>query len=185
MATETDAVNRLLIARGVTPVTDISSGHPDVVAARQILAAWKRAVSADKWWFNTEEQTLSPDENDNILIPSGCESIDNDQGNKILNGKLYNIEDRSVLYDDDVEDLILIYNRDWEDLPVQAWDYIVALAKEEFIRPLESALLSKGSEQDVQKARVVLDIANYRYNDTAKQTGNPLMQAWQAKMLTR
>jgi len=180
-----DAINRLLVARGVAPVSDEDSSHPDVTAAKTLLEAHKRNISGEKWWFNTETATLSPDADGFIKVPTRVESLDNEDNNMIINGKLYSLENRTSVYTEDVEDIILIYNRDWDELPVQAFEFIVASAKEEFIRPLESQILTTRAENDITKAKALLDIADFRYKDVGEETGNPLMQKWRTKMLVR
>lgn len=185
MSVEQDAVNRLLVARGVTPVVDIDSGHPDVKAARLLLAAHKQIISGKAWWYNTETATLSPDSAGKIRLPAGVVGLDNEDNNIIISGYLYNIVERSMIFTEDVEDIVLLYDRGWEDMPVQPVDYITALAKEEFIRPLESKLLTGQAENDIKRAKALLDIADFRFKDVAKQTGNPLMLKWREKMLVR
>lgn len=186
MATLLEAINILLVARSVTPVIDEDSGHPDVQAAKSILEKRKRSVSAAKLWFNTEADVdLSPDEYNNIKIPVGCISLDEDSNYIIMQGKLYSPSDRTNIFTEAVEGLTLIYNRDWEDLPIQVFDHVVALAVEEFIRPLEDRLLTAQAEKDIQRTQAILDMVDYRFKDVSKETGNPLMRKWREKMLTR
>lgn len=186
MADELEAVNILLVARGVTPIIDLDSGHPDVQAAKAILKRYKRGVNSIKWFYNTETLvTLSPNTAGNIPVPVGVVGLDNDQNYIIMQGLLYSVTDRTNVFTEDVEDLTLIYNRDWVDLPIQAYDYIVALAKEEFIRPLESSILSGQAEKDTKTTKALLDISDLRFKDPGKEAGNPLMLKWREKMLTR
>lgn len=186
MADLLEAINILLVARGVTPIIDEDSGHPDVQAAKAILERYKRGVCSQKWFFNTETGvTLSPNTSNEIRVPSGCISLDNDQNYVIMAGRLYSMEERTVVLTEDVEDLTLIYNRDWEDLPIQAFDYICSLAKEEFIRPLESQLMSKTAADDVKRTFAVMQITDYRFKDVAKESANPLMLKWREKMIIR
>jgi hypothetical protein len=185
MATEIEAINTLLVARGLTEISDPDSGHPDVSAARSILNRHKKYVQSIKWWFNTESGvTLAPNPEGFIFAPFGVHSLDNDQNYIIMAGKLYNVVTRTNVHTDPVADLVLIYDRDWEDLPVQAYEYVVCMAKEEFIRPLESNLLTTQAEKDCTRTKVLLDIADYRFKDVSKGS-NPLMQKWLAKMLQR
>jgi len=185
MGDELSAINILLVARGITPILVINSGHPDVQAARLLLDVHKSAVNSVKRWYNTEVATLTPTVDGYIMLPAYVESLDNDQGNLIMDGKLYNVEERTNIYTDPVEDIVLIFNREIDTMPSQAFSYIVALAKEEFIRPLESSILSGQAGKDINSAKALLDIAEYRYNDTGKQSGNPLMLKWRSKMLVR
>ncbi len=186
MADLQEAINILLVARGVTPIIDENSGHPDVQAARTILTRHKRGVCSLKWYFNTESGvTLSPNSSNEIRVPAGVVALDQDSNYVIIDGRLYSMTDRTSVLTEDVDDLVLIYNRDWTDLPVQAFDYICALAKEEFIRPLESSLMTKSAEQDIQRAFAVLQVTDYRFKDVSKESANPLVLKWREKMLTR
>lgn len=186
MADLQEAINILLVARGVTPIIDPDSGHPDVQSSRSLLTRHKRAVSSRKWWFNTEKDIdLAPNPEGYILAPSGVISLDNDQNYTIMRGKLYSMTDRTNVFTEPVLGLTLIYDRDWEDLPIQAFDYITALAKEEFIRPLEAQILSAQAEKDITTALGILQVMDNRFKDVGKQAGNPLMSKWREKMLTR
>ncbi len=186
MADLQEAINILLVAREVTPITDTDSGHPDVQAARAILTRHKRSVCSRKWWFNTERDvTLRPNYASNIPVPSGVIGLDEDSNYIIMDGKLYDPTERTNIFTEDVTGLTLIYNRDWTDLPIQAFDAICALAKEEFIRPLESRVLTPGSENDINRALATLQITDLRYKDVGKQAANPLMTRWQQRMVTR
>jgi len=185
MANELEAINRLLVARGVTPIIDLNSGHPDVMEARLLLATHRANVQSLKWWYNTETATLYPNEYGNIMVTPDITALDNAGSNIIMNGKLYNTASRTNVYSEPVIGLTLIYNRSWEYIPRVAFEYIVCLAKEEFVRILESQPRSQQARADVQTSKSGLDIANYRAQDVSKETGNPLMTKWRSKMLTR
>lgn len=185
MATELEAINILLVAKGVTPIIDADSGHPDVQAAKSILTRHKRSVQSKKLWFNTElDVDITPDVYGYCKVPPGVISLDEDDNYIIMQGKLYSMTDRTNVLSDTVEGLTLIYNRDWEDLPIQAFDYIVALAKEEFVRPLESNIISGQAEKDITRFKTLLDIADFRFKDVGINA-NPLFLKWQQKMITR
>lgn len=186
MATELEAINILLVAKGVTPVVDADSGHPDVQAAKSMLQRMKRSAQTKKLWFNTElDVDITPDTYGYCKVPPGVISLDEDDDYIIMQGKLYSMEDRTNVLTETVEGLTLIYNRDWADLPIQAFDYICALAKEEFVRPLESSIISGQAEKDITRFKALLDIADMRFKDTGKQGQNALMVKWQQKMITR
>lgn len=184
MATETDAVNALLIARGLTPVNTLDSGHPDVVAARNILARRSEEVQTIDWWFNTENDVqLVRTPETWVRIPAGVLAID-DTTHVILNGYLYDIVNRSITFEEDPDPLTLIYERAWDQLASAPYNYILALAKEEFIRPLESSLLSGQAEKDVTRTTAVMQMLQLSHTDPSTLT-NPLMQKWQTKMIQR
>ena len=186
MATELNAINILLVARGVTPVTDPDSGHPDVQGAKALLAQHKRAVNSTKNWYNTEADVdISPDVNGYLNVPVRVIALDEDSNYVIMAGKLYDPTTRTNVFTEAAEGLTYIIDRDWENLPIQAFDYIVAMAKEEFIRPLESELMTSRAEKDVTIKKAIFDITDYRYKDVGKENQNPLMLKWRQKMISR
>lgn len=186
MADELEAVNILLESRSVTPVIELTSGHPDVQGARSLLKRHKRACHSEKRWYNVEEEiTLTPNVDGYIMIPARVIALDEDSNYYIMNGKLYDPETRTNIFTEAVEDLTLIFDREWENLPIQAFDYICAMAKEEFVRPLSDQMLSQQAEKDILRTRALFNITDMRYKDVGKQSGNPLMLKWQQKMIQR
>lgn len=186
MATELEAINILLIAKTVTPVTDPDSGHPDVQSAKALLKQHKRRVNSTKNWYNTEADVdISPDVNGFLNVPPRVIALDEDSNYVIMNGKLYDPTTRTNVFTEAAEGLTYIIDREWENLPIQAFDFIVAMAKEEFIRPLESQVLSADAKNDVKTMKAIFDITDYRYKDVAKENQNPLMLKWRQKMISR
>ena len=186
MATLLEAINILLVAKSVTPITEVEAGHPDVSAATAILNRTKRTVNSIKWYYNTELDIDVPiDVNGNCNLPSTVISLDNDQNYIIMQGKLYDVTTRTNVFTEGVEELTFIHNRDWPDMPIQAFDYVCALAKEEFIRSLESSIMSGQAEKDITRCKAVLDITDFRFKDVSKPAANPLMLKWQQKMIVR
>jgi hypothetical protein len=191
MATELDAVNIMLIARGLTPVNTLTTGHPDVAAARNILDRRNEEVQSKKWWFNTENEVqLTLDANDKIAVPAGVIRIDDafestgENKLQILGSFLYDPVDRTLQFDDDPQPMTLIYLRDWEDLEAVPFNYIVALAKEEFVRPLESQLISSQAEKDIQRCFAKMQVADIEHKDPGTSS-NQLVAKWLSKMLVR
>lgn len=184
MATEQDAVNALLIARGLTPVSSLDSGHPYVVAARNILARRSEEVQAKSWWFNTDtgvQLTRTPETW--IRVPAGVIRVDNTDL-VILDGLFYDPATQSITFDEDPDEMTLIYQRGWTDLSATPFNYIVALAKEEFIRPLESTVLSGQAEKDIARAYANMQIAQLE-NQDPQELSNPLLAKWRTKMIQR
>lgn len=186
MATELEAINILLVARNVTPVTDPDSGHPDVQSAKALLKQHKRAVNSEERWYNTEKDVdISPDVSGFLNVPSRVIALDEDSNYVIMNGKLYDPDTRTNVFTEAAEGLTYIIDRDWENLPIQAFDYIVAMAKEEFVRHLESQVLSTQAEKDINRKKAIFDITDYRYKDVGKENQNPLFIKWRQKMIQR
>ena len=179
-----DAVNSMLIARGLAPVVDINSGHPLVVAARNILERNSKTVQDNRWWYNTEpEVQLSRNMAGQVPLPSNVLNID-ETDLVILGGMLYDLEERTNVFTEDPDPLTLIVERDWDDLPLTVYNYIIALSIEEFIRPLESQLKTQQSEKAINRTFALMQKADMNHKDVGTSL-NPLMQRWRSKMVIR
>jgi hypothetical protein len=186
MSTELDAVNLLLVAKNIVPIIDLESGHPDVQAARQLLARHSRSVQSQKWWFNVEPvETVALDINGHAKVPGNVIGIDSAGSLIVMDGKLYDTDERTNVFTEAPEDIYYIYLRTWTNLPQTAFDYIVAMAKEEFIRPLRDQLLTNGARADIQDCYNKLKAVDFRMKDVGKASANPLFVKWQQKMIQR
>jgi hypothetical protein len=186
LSTELDAVNLLLVAKNIVPIIDLDSGHPDVQAARVMLERHSRGVQSQKWWFNVESvDTVTLTEEGWARVPGNVIGLDSAGTLVIMDGKLYDTAERTNIFTEAIEDIKYIYMRDWVNLPQNAFDYIVALAKEEFIRPLRDQLLTRQAERDIVRFLGLLQQQDARMKDTNVQTGNPLFTKWQQKMIQR
>lgn len=183
MGAELDAVNTLLVARQLVPVTTLGSGHPMEAAASVILDRHFKEVQGKRWWFNVEDDVqLTRETNDKVPVPSGTIRIDTDGGNAdtdfiILNGFLYDLIERTNVFTEDPEPMTIIIERSWDDLATIPYAYIVALAKEEFIRALESPFLTRGAKEDILRAECNMKTAHLQHVDPGT-SGNPLMAKW-------
>lgn len=184
MATLLNAVNSLLMARGLVPVNDLDSGHPMVVHARRLLLEHSEKIQHQKWWFNTETNVqLLRDGDDKVQLPSGVIQVDNTR-HVIKGGWLYDIRNRTLTFEEDPPPLTLIYQREWEELPVVVRDYIRDVAKEEFIRPLESQLKTEMAERDTRASFARMQIADLSHKDVSVFT-NPMYLQWRMKQVVR
>jgi hypothetical protein len=185
MSTLLEAVNVLLIARELVPVNTLDSGHPKAVSAQNILERKRKLVQAKKWWFNVEEGVqLFPDEDGFVNVPAGVMRLE-DTDYTLMGGKLYKLDERTTVFTENPDEVSLVYNRDWEDMPEIPYNYIVSLAKEEFVRPMGDQLITRGAEKDIKDAFALMQIQQLEYDDVVKDTGNALVRKWREKMLTR
>lgn len=185
MAELLDAVNTLLIAREITPVNTLDSGHPMVTSAVKILERQRSKVHAKNWWFNTEnsvELPLTPE--GWVRVPNGVVRADNTTL-IILDGKFYDPVARTNIFTEAPDAMTLIYKRSWEDLSEVPFTYIESLAKEEFIRPIESSIMTGQAVEDRKMAFANMQIAELQHKDPATETANPLMLKWRSKMIVR
>lgn len=180
-----DGVNTLLMARGLSPVNQVISGHPLHATAIRLLERARESVSSRKWWFNTEkEYQLAVDPSTSkVVVPADVLRLD-DCTYIIMDGYLYDPEEHTNIFDDAPDEVTLVYKRAWESLPVVAFNYIEAVAKEPFIRPLNDALKTKEAKTDINVALAFLQAEDLQHKDV-NIASNPLVAKWKSKMLVR
>jgi hypothetical protein len=185
MATLLNGVNALLFARGLAPVNEVIDGHPLHGMAVNMLEAHRETVQSARWWYNVlKDYQLSIDAGTS-KVPVPSDVVDIDDANYIIEeGYLYDLENLTFTFTTAPTTATLIYNKAWEVIPTQAFKYIVALAKEEFIRPLSDALKTTQAEKDIARAWTVLRAVDMRHKDISVQS-NPLFAKWKAKMVVR
>jgi len=134
-AQELPAINQILMACGQAPVTTLDETNPDVAIAYQTLLEVSREVQSEGWSFNKEPHyEMTPDSNNEILIPNNVLQIDlsasnADDKNVIQkNGKLYDKEHHTDQWTDGAVDCDITWLFDWVDLPRPIQDYITARA---------------------------------------------------------
>lgn len=182
MSTLLDGINTLLMARGLAPVNAIVSGHPLHAAATRILERKREAIHSHRWWYNVEEGVqYTPDPVTNkVAVPSNVQDID-DAAYLIEEGYLYDPAEGTNIFTEDPDEVTVIFNKAWESIPTVAFNHIEALAKEEFVRPLNDPMKTRGAETDINRTFGVLQAADLRHKDVSVSS-NPLFSKWQAKL---
>ena len=134
-AQELPAINQILMACGQAPVTTLDETNPDVAIAYQTLLEVSREVQSEGWSFNKEAHyEMTPDTNDEILIPNNVLQIDLSQSHADdkhavrRGGKLYDKEHHTDKWTDGAVDCDIVWLFDWVDLPRPIQDYITARA---------------------------------------------------------
>ncbi len=174
--TELDAVNVMLMSIGQSPVNTLeSTGIKDVEIARLILHNTSREVQDEGWEWNTDyAYEITPDGNDRILVPTNCLSIDPtgrgddwvqryDSTNSAQS--LYDLNEQTFKRESILKvDIVWFYA--FEYLPQSARNYIAQLAGQKFqAKHVSSELLFKFEENDVQRARAILERNSHRVRD--------------------
>lgn len=131
-----EALNIVIGAIGVPPVTSYTSAHPAAVEGRVHLARFNEEIQAKGWWFNRDtDLLLHPDTvYSKILIPSNTLSIDATDPNApvVKRGSyLYNTDKNSFEFDSAVE-VNMISEVPFDDVPVTIQGYIAWSAALEF-----------------------------------------------------
>lgn len=95
--TKLDAVNQMLSSIGEAPAVSLDTDNPEITIAESTLDEISRAVQAEGWNFNSEQEyPFTPDGNGEITIPSNILSISDNKIKStgrylttVRNGKLY------------------------------------------------------------------------------------------------
>jgi hypothetical protein len=138
--TKLEAVNTMLSVIGEAPVNSLESTSKtsDVIMAEKLLNEVSREVQASGWHFNIEKDVeISPDSNNNILIPTSAARVDVEPDNAkdkeyVQRGsKIYNKSDKTFVITSALK-CTIIYMLSWEDLPQSARQYIMIRASRKF-----------------------------------------------------
>ena len=134
-AQELPAINQILMACGQAPVTTLDETNPDVAIAYQTLLEVSKEVQSEGWTFNKEPHyEMTPDTNNEILIPNNVLQIDLNKSNagdkQVIrrNGKLYDKEHHTDQWTEGSIDVDIVWFFDWVDLPGPIQDYITSRA---------------------------------------------------------
>ena len=135
--TELQAVNEILASVGQAPVNSLEKSNPDVVIAYNTLNEVTREVQADGWTFNKEyDYPFKPDADNHIVIPNNVIQLKlsakyPEYGNKNAvrrKGKLYDRNNHTDDWGQEVVYCDVIWAFDWEDVPLTIQNYITARA---------------------------------------------------------
>jgi len=147
--TELRAVNSLLTALGDSPVNELDDDNPDIAIAREVLSVNSVDMQSEGWWFNKETWDIVLDTYNKIPVQSNALYVDTPDSNWIKRGNyLYNLENHS--YDFSGVDITnktytAITLLPYSELPDIAYNYIVNLAKIQYLMEMES----QGDKVDV------------------------------------
>lgn len=131
------AVNRMLSAADELPVNTLDSdGVNDTDEAQRILNQKIIQVLGQRWNFNTEAVTYSPDSSGHISLAKSILAIEGsgeDYHSKfsIRNDRLYDVENSTDVFTTDVELLITRW-LEFEDIPILHRFYITDSAAREY-----------------------------------------------------
>lgn len=136
--TKLQAVNRILAVIGEAPVTSLTDDFVDAQIAQERLDQESLLIQADGWHFNTDyEYTLTPDNNNNILIPASALSVFVPDYRKYIvrsnNGTrmLYDREEHSYTFTDTM-DVTIVWGYEFEDLPEPLKHYLMIKVGRQF-----------------------------------------------------
>lgn len=155
-STRLAAVNSMLSAVAQAPVDSLGSGV-NVIAqtAEGILDEAQRDVLSQSWFFNTEERVeFTPDANGFITIGDDIYHADSEisQENFVKRDqRLYDLTEHTFVFQG-VQELTVVYDRSFEEIPETARSYITARARrilaERFDRDVAIVRAELGSEAE-------------------------------------
>ena len=133
---ELQAINEILASVGQAPVTTLDQTNPDVAIAYNTLLQVSREVQAEGWSFNSEfHYEMTPDNNDEILIPNNVLQIDLTENAANLekdavvrSGKLYDRYNHTFKFTEETVEVDIVWLFDWVDIPKPIQHFITARA---------------------------------------------------------
>ena len=174
--TKLNMINQCLLAIGETPfpegtvIEDLAFGT-DADNARRIVESTMVEVQARGWYFNTDyDFELLPDVNGFITLPPNVLRIDTgnspDKNRYIeINGGVYDLAKKTYLIDKSVI-ADIIWLKDYEDLPTEAYEYISLRAARKFQQKvIGSQEVSRFTEMDEMDALVNMQRVQLQVND--------------------
>lgn len=124
--TRLEAVNIALTSAQIAPVESLSSGDIDAEQAEIILDENTVEVQTRGWYWNTEEFTLLPDNNGNIILPDNTLKVDAvDTGLQVVQrgDKLYDLTNNTFVFEDKIK-LVFVFALNFDELPQTCRRYI-------------------------------------------------------------
>lgn len=178
--TQLTVVNDALALLGELPMNTLDTGHPLVPRALAELANANTRVQATRWWFNTENLTLSPQAGSGeILVPNdtlACDPLDPCAAVALRGNKLYNLNTQSVVWSSPVA-VRLHREIPFEDAPITARSYIAALALRTFQRNYDGdSSKTRDLKQDEQTAYIAMNAEHIRNTQANMLRGNPTLE---------
>jgi len=166
MITTLSIVNEMLGTVGELPLSDLDAFHPMVSAGLLKLNTANAIVQGDKWWFNTDMITLTPQvDTGYILLPEDTLAVDSvsHRPHVAMRGsKLYNLDDSTDVFTDPM-DCVLHRLIAFDDLPPNARSYVGAVALQMFQITYDGdATKAKDIEQRVNLTRIMCSAEHTR-----------------------
>jgi hypothetical protein len=167
---ELEAVNKMLTSISLSPISSLTvTGNATAALAISTLHDTSREVQAEGWHFNSEkEYELTPDVNNNILIPTNTLSLDPSYAWKdyvFREGKLYDKENYTFTITEKVK-VDIIWFLPWDDMPEPARNFIMIKAARIFqSKVMGSSEHFQFTEAEENRARVILESEETRNAD--------------------
>lgn len=103
MLTELEVINSVLSGAGYSAIASVDSQHPAARSARAQVALAQKQVNSKRYWYNSAQVTLDPDEDGIITVPQNTLNFRASDRRIAQQGRtLYNVESRSGVFTESV-----------------------------------------------------------------------------------
>ncbi len=141
-----DAFNIALEAAGLRQISDINLDDAQTQQLDTLLAREKRQVQYDGYPFNTTRMNLTVNI-DNEIEVSGFLRVELPQGFTVLDDKVFDPRNNKF-HDEDLNDIWVISNRQWDDIPEQFQEWIARRVAARFVSAIS------GPDDTYSEARI-------------------------------
>jgi hypothetical protein len=161
-----DVVNDMLALLGELPVNDLETEHPAVPGAVRVLDNTNTLLQAERWWFNTEYTTLTPQVgNKRIIVPgdtAAADTLTRVPAVAVRGTYLYNTDTGSYEFDRPVS-VRLHRVVPFEQLPLSARAYVAVSAQLKFQTTIDAdALKTRELKEERQRAYLLMNAEHIR-----------------------
>lgn len=170
-----DAVNVILRCVGESPVSSLSSGLPDAAEAEAWFDDTSRDIQESGWNCNkgtevTLTRSATSGEVDYIPLPSNCLRVDTSGTDETINvterdGYLFNLDDQTYVFDDDVV-VDIVYELEFDELPYRLAYYIAWSAGGRYqMSAMGSTTIESWIQREIDQAKAKLDASEDDVDD--------------------
>ena len=164
--TTLDVVNDCLALLGELPVNGLETSHPAVPGAVRLLDNMNTLLQAERWWFNTEYPTLTPQiGNKRIVLPGDTSAVDSLTRYPEVAARgtyLYNTTDGTYEFDAPVK-VRLHRVIPFEQLPLSARRYVAMATQLKFQTTLDAdSLKTRELKEERQQAYMLMNAEHTR-----------------------
>lgn len=169
MSIRLDLINAMLATTGTAKLTAADDAHPDYVTASDVLDRVLEEFNSREMWFNTSIRTLSPNDENKIVVPSNalsCDPTDAACAFAIRGQYLFNMTDYTFTITDPVECRI-VTEVALEDMPPIAVQFVRAAARLEYFADRDGGSTKlQLYTAALQKKELELIAINMKHTDT-------------------
>lgn len=130
-----DVINEMLASMGQASINSLTEENSFRDTGLKRLDLCQRRILSRGFWFNEEDRTLTPDTYGIIAVPNDLLELRNHKHAQVQyskrGDKVYNRSQGTYVHEGPIT-VPIVYNMDFDELPILAADYIGAVAVYEF-----------------------------------------------------